>query len=230
MITKNGKQRKMTAISATIKLCKVKKMPPDVEDLIFEYLGRFGFAQWYNWCFIDEYDNYKSINDREQFLRLNYVLPDLYLNLIPRNYLNMQEYSKNNILLLNLLWKERLNMPEYSTLADFDDDDLWDGRYGRADGLADRMEKPHSEFLYSLNRREYQNTKLIEERFYERIEFTETLKFNKVTLYFNYRPDETPSDPRTIIDKGCRLHDTWEYSQAMLKRDGSYEFKISLNK
>lgn len=91
------------------------------------------------------------------------------------------------------------------------------------------MVKPLSDFLYSLSRRSYQNTILTEQRFYERIEFSETLKFNKITLYFNYRPDETPSDPSTITKKDCRFVETWDYSQAMEKRDGSREFKILLN-
>ena len=68
----------MSNISTLIKICKIKKLPQEVEDLIFEYLGSsVGFVNWYkNLSWKISHISYSAGELR------NYNRPALALNLL----------------------------------------------------------------------------------------------------------------------------------------------------
>ena len=90
----------MSNISALIKVCKIKKLPQEVEDLIFSFL-ELGFYGWY----------------KSKFKFKHNEIPHLYINsLMSSKSFNLVKYHNNDILkfLLNKLSEERDIMGDYS--------------------------------------------------------------------------------------------------------------------
>ena len=77
----------MSKVSALIKLCKLQKMPQEVEDLIFEYFGR----------------EFKLLNSMKQPRQMP---PPLFNKILAMNQRNGSQFSKNNLLIMRLANKE----------------------------------------------------------------------------------------------------------------------------
>jgi len=136
----------MSTISALIKVCRVKKLPLDIENLIFEYLlknGRRSFMDGYNVHFNNFHNPYLIRHNR--YNHLNYKLPALLNNFIDRNMFRNKFFTKNHILLLNRLSIERWDIHLRYNELDLIENGLW-----RNGDLENMIQRPFRLFINEL--------------------------------------------------------------------------------